>query len=95
MSKEISKFLSYILRHAPKTIGLHLDVNGWADVSELLTKAERAGKTIDLETLRTVVSESDKRRSTISDEGSRIRAEKGHSVAVDLGLAASEPPTLL
>ncbi len=95
MSKEISKFLSYVLRHAPETIGLRLDANGWADVTELLAKAKKAGKRFDLDTLRAVVAENDKQRFTLSEDGRRIRAAQGHSIAVDLALAASEPPALL
>jgi putative RNA 2'-phosphotransferase len=95
MSKEISKFLSYVLRHAPESIGLGLDANGWADVDELLAKATNAGRRIDLDTLRAVVAESDKQRFTLSEDGRRIRAAQGHSVAVDLDLAPSEPPPLL
>jgi RNA:NAD 2'-phosphotransferase (TPT1/KptA family) len=37
MSKSIvkhSKFLSLILRHQPKLIGLSLDENGWADMAQ-------------------------------------------------------------
>ena len=37
---KISKFLSFVLRHKPEEIGLVLDPNGWADINELLKKAE-------------------------------------------------------
>ena len=57
MSKEISKFLSYVLRHAPESIGLGLDANGWTEVDELLVKANGAGRRIDPATLRAVVAE--------------------------------------
>jgi putative RNA 2'-phosphotransferase len=95
MAKEISKFLSYVLRHAPETIGLDLDANGWADVDDLLVKARHAGRRIDLVTLREVVALNDKRRFTLSEDGRRIRAAQGHSIAVDLDLAPSEPPPRL
>ena len=95
MSKEISKFLSYVLRHAPERIGLSLDANGWADVDELLAKANKAGTHIDLATLLSVVAQSDKQRFTLSEDGRRIRAAQGHSIAIDLALAPSEPPPLL
>ena len=36
--KNISKFLSLILRHKPETINLKLDKNGWADIDELIEK---------------------------------------------------------
>jgi putative RNA 2'-phosphotransferase len=29
--KRISKFLSYVLRHHPESIGIELDEGGWAD----------------------------------------------------------------
>jgi len=37
--KRISKFLSLILRHNPEKIHLTLDVNGWANVEELIKKS--------------------------------------------------------
>lgn len=95
MTKEISKFLSFVLRHAPETIGLKLDANGWAEVDELLAKAKEAGKSFDLDTLRTVVAENDKQRFTLSVDGRRIRAAQGHSITVDLALLPAEPPALL
>lgn len=95
MSKEISKFLSYVLRHAPESIGLRLDPNGWAEVPELLEKASAAGKSFDLATLRAVVLENDKQRFTLSQDERRIRAAQGHSVVVDLAVAEREPPAVL
>lgn len=71
MTKEISKFLSYVVRHAPETIGLKLDASGWADVAELVAKAKKSGNRIDLDTLRTVVAENDKQRFAFSDDGRR------------------------
>ena len=32
---ELSKFLSFVLRHRPEAIGLELDPNGWADIDDL------------------------------------------------------------
>jgi putative RNA 2'-phosphotransferase len=95
MSKEISKFLSYVLRHAPDSIGLSLDANGWAEVEELLAKANKAGKRLDVATLRAVVADSDKQRFTLSEDNRRIRAAQGHSIAVDLALQPSQPPPRL
>lgn len=95
VSKEISKFLSLVLRHQPEKIGIRLDRSGWADVSELLSKSRKAGKRFTLDELRTVVAENDKQRFTFSDCGRRIRAAQGHSIAVDLGLAAVKPPEIL
>jgi RNA:NAD 2'-phosphotransferase (TPT1/KptA family) len=38
---EISKYLSFILRHEPQSIGLQLDVEGWADIDDLIARANR------------------------------------------------------
>jgi len=42
-----------------------------------------------------VVANSDKKRFTLSPDGSRIRANQGHSVSVELGLAPVAPPAVL
>jgi len=36
--KNISKYLSFILRHQPESIGLKLSDEGWADINELIEK---------------------------------------------------------
>jgi putative RNA 2'-phosphotransferase len=93
--KSSSKFLSYVLRHAPESIGLTLDANGWVAVDELLAKAGAAGRRLDRTTLEEIVATSDKKRFTLSDDGSRIRAAQGHSVEVALGLQPVTPPGTL
>ncbi len=90
-----SKFLSLILRHQPETIGLQLDSEGWADVSALLEKASAHGRRMDFDLLLRIVHENDKQRFALSDDGTRIRANQGHSIDVDLGLNAVEPPQVL
>jgi RNA:NAD 2'-phosphotransferase (TPT1/KptA family) len=40
---QLSKFLSFVLRHQPDTIGLALDVQGWAVIDELIAKSDAAG----------------------------------------------------
>lgn len=98
MSKEltrISKFLSLVLRHDPGRIGIVLDPQGWVDVSELLSAVGKAGTPIDEPLLRRVVAENDKQRFALSDDGTRIRANQGHSVKVELGLPSVQPPLLL
>ncbi len=96
MSKIVSsKFLSYVLRHAPHSIGLALDANGWASVDELLAKCAEAGKTLDRAALEDIVQTNDKKRFTLSADGLRIRAAQGHSVEVALGLPPVMPPPIL
>ena len=38
---QISRFLSYILRHAPESIGLTLDDQGWGEISKLIPLAQK------------------------------------------------------
>lgn len=93
MSKsETSKYLSYILRHKPDTIGLTLDGAGWASVDALIAKSEIP---ISREELEAIVAADKKQRFALSPDGKRIRANQGHSIAVDLGLQPAEPPTWL
>jgi putative RNA 2'-phosphotransferase len=90
-----SKFLSLILRHNPGQIGLTLDGEGWADVDELLMAAVRSGVQIDRSILERVVAENDKKRFAFNPDGTRIRANQGHSVPVELGLVPQVPPEIL
>ncbi|MBL0912816.1 MAG: RNA 2'-phosphotransferase [Bacteroidia bacterium] len=93
--KHISKFLSLVLRHKPEKIGLTLDANGWANVDELLQKISRNGVSLDFETLEQVVISNDKQRFAFSEDLSRIRANQGHTVQVDLEYEALVPPAFL
>ena len=90
-----SKFLSYVLRHKPEAIGLELDTQGWVEVDTLIEAAQQHGTPLDLALIQAVVASNDKQRFAWSEDGQRIRANQGHSIKVDLGLAAQEPPELL
>lgn len=90
-----SKFLSLILRHKPDEIGLTLDENGWADVEELIRLANLKGIKLTREILEAVVSGNDKKRFVLSEDKRRIRANQGHSINVELGIASSVPPQFL
>ncbi|OBV38859.1 RNA 2'-phosphotransferase [Janthinobacterium psychrotolerans] len=91
-----SKFLSLVLRHAPETIGLSLDANGWAEVDQLLAQAASHGKAITRTQLDAVVANDSKTRYAFSMDGLRIRANQGHSLAaVDIGLPPAMPPAVL
>jgi putative RNA 2'-phosphotransferase len=90
---KISKRMSKALRHDPARVGITLDAAGWVPVPAFL-----AAMGIDRATLDEVVTGNDKQRFAVAvgDDGvERIRANQGHSVPVELGLAAAEPPELL
>lgn len=92
---QLSKFLSLVLRHKPDAIGLALDSQGWANIGELIDKANASGTKFDRAELLHVVETSDKKRFSVSADGLRIRAAQGHSVSVELGLSPKEPPPVL
>jgi len=91
----ISRFLSLVLRHKPHELGIVLDKNGWADVSELLQKMQQKGFDINHQTLQTIVANNNKQRFKLNDDASKIRANQGHSVAVDVELVEQLPPQVL
>ena len=93
--KETSKFLSLILRHKPETINLELDSEGWADVEQLLARMNAHGKRIDFPTLEWLVAHNPKQRFAFNEDQSRIRANQGHSITIDLALEARKPPEIL
>lgn len=90
-----SKFLSLVLRHQPETIGISLDEAGWTDVDELLSALARNGKSMSRTMLEEAVSTNDKQRFSFSEDGSRIRANQGHSVEIELGYQEATPPPIL
>lgn len=93
---EVSKFLSYVLRHEPQSIGLQLDTEGWAEIDYLISGAAKEGRTLDRELILAVVSSSDKKRFAISTDAQYIRAVQGHSTGgVNLQHAEKEPPDFL
>lgn len=89
----ISKFMAKVLRHKPELIGLQVDKNGWADVEELLTKAEKPG--FDRDMLERIVALDEKGRYEFDAEGRRIRACQGHSIQVDAGWIHQPAPAVL
>lgn len=93
--KDVSKLLSLVLRHQPSALGIVLDPEGWTDVPTLLARMRARGMAVDLDLLKQVVATNDKQRFAFNADYSRIRANQGHSVAVDLGLTAVEPPEYL
>lgn len=91
----VSKYLSKHLRHQPERLGLTLGPGGWVDVDELLAACARHRFPISRADLEEVVRRNDKQRFAFDETGTRIRANQGHSVAVDLQLEPVTPPPVL
>ena len=94
---QVSRTISYALRHKPDKFDLILDEAGWVLVDELLTAIKVNTPEycwIDVHTLQSIQKESDKQRFEILD-GS-IRAMYGHSLPQqNIVLSASIPPSVL
>ncbi|NXY94293.1 RNA 2'-phosphotransferase [Streptomyces sp. BR123] len=90
---KVSKYVSKHLRHQPERIGLVLDPHGWVEIEALLRAAAAHGFPITRVELDHVVAANDKQRFAV--EGTRIRANQGHTVPVDLDLPEAEPPAYL
>ena len=91
----VSKYLSLHLRHRPDALGLTPRTGGWVPVDDLLRAASRHGFPIGRDELVELVRTSDKQRFAFDESGTRIRANQGHSVAVDLELEPLAPPPVL
>ena len=90
-----SRFLSMVLRHNPDSIGLKLDENGWASVDDLLRKMKAVNRKLTRLELEEIVSTNEKKRFTLSEDRTKIRAAQGHSFPIDLGLPPKVPPSTL
>jgi putative RNA 2'-phosphotransferase len=92
---KISKFLSLVLRHKPAEIGLSLDENGWAEVAGLIKKSAAKGRGFTFEELVEVVATNDKKRFGFDAAKTKIRANQGHSIEVEIGFEEKAPPAVL
>ena len=89
---KISKLISLVLRHNPETIGLTLDNSGWADTTDLIEKINTHGFNLTIELLTHIVVTNNKRRFSFNEAKTKVRANQGHSLHIDLNLKEAEPP---
>ena len=92
---DVSKTISYALRHRPDEFGLSLDKEGWVDF-EVFCRALASYKHpvhVDKETVEKIITESDKKRFELVD--SKIRATYGHSIDTKIEFKKSIPPNIL
>jgi len=92
---DLSVFLSLVLRHHPEAAGIQLDEHGWADVAELIQGVNRTGRALDIALLEEIVHTDAKGRYSFQEDHTKIRANQGHSVKVDVALKKAPPPDVL
>ena len=82
---KLSKYMSLILRHKPQVIGITLDEHGWADVNELIAGIAKHNM-FNREILEEIVRTDAKGRYSFNADRTKIRANQGHSIPVNLEL---------
>jgi putative RNA 2'-phosphotransferase len=92
---KVSKYLAKHLRHTPERLGITLASGGWVAVEELLAACAAHQFSIARSELEDVVAKNDKQRFSFDATGKFIRANQGHSVAIDLQLEPQTPPAIL
>lgn len=90
---ELSKLISYILRHHPEKYGLSLDRYGFANLQKLVEVISQKKKWVSKQEIRKVVEKSEKKRFEI--KGNKIRATYGHTIEVEQVSPEVEPPEVL
>jgi putative RNA 2'-phosphotransferase len=92
-SIRLSKFLSFILRHAPDKYELKLDKHGYAGLEDVIGVLQVRFKYFKKEDLFHLVRNDPKQRFEIA--GDKIRATYGHSVEVVPKTECATPPDIL
>lgn len=95
MYNKLSVYLSYILRHAPESIGLSIEYGGWCVVNELIYKINQGKYKIDHSILKEIVANDSKNRYSYNIDYSKIRANQGHSIDVLMDFEEVKPPAIL
>lgn len=83
------------MRHQPERLGLKLESGGWTNVEDLLAACHRNNFPILREELNEVVEKNDKQRFSFDETKTKIRANQGHSIEIDLQLSPVAPPETL
>lgn len=94
--ENLSVFLSLVLRHRPEVINITLDEKGYANVDELINGINNyKGRYINMDMLEEIVRTDSKGRYSFNEDKTKIRANQGHSIKVDVELKECIPPDTL
>lgn len=94
-TEKLSKFISLILRHKPEEIGITLDEFGWAKTEDLINGINDSGRNMNMNILEEIVRTDNKQRYSFNEDKTKIRANQGHSIPVNVELKELEPPNTL
>lgn len=92
---DLSREISYALRHAPWEYELEMDEEGWVPVEQLLDALHRTVKWSNIceADLKEMIEKSEKKRHELAD--GRIRAFYGHSIPMKILKEEKVPPDVL
>lgn len=93
---ELSKIVSYALRHAPEKYNLILDKDGWANVNVLLKSLQSKRKELrglKYDDLAAMIIVNSKKRHELKEQ--KIRALYGHSTKIKIVKEIVSPPDFL
>ena len=92
---ELSKEISYALRHAPWEYELEMDEEGWVLSEQLLDALHRNEKWMNVreKDFHDIIEQSEKKRFEIKD--GKIRAYYGHSIPMKILKEEKMPPDIL
>ena len=91
----VSKKMSYYLRHCVNPLIIELN-GGWADTDTLIKKLRESCPEVDREIIERIVAEDEKGRYSFNPDGTKIRANQGHSIpGVVIEFESPEPPEYL
>lgn len=93
--EQLSKEVSYALRHAPWEYELEMDEEGWVSVEQLVDALNKDMKWVgvSVDDLSVMIDKSEKKRHEIS--GGKIRAFYGHSIPMHIMKEKKTPPDIL
>ena len=93
--ENLSKEVSYALRHSPWEYELEIDEQGWVSVEQLLNalQVDTKWKNITEDDLIHMIEKSEKKRHEISN--GCIRAFYGHSIPIKIIKEEKKPPKIL
>lgn len=95
ISEQLSRTLSYILRHHPEEFNVSLTARGWADLDTVLTNIQSEfSEEITKNVVITMMNETKKNRFELDESENKILALYGHNENLDITIESTTNTTL-
>ncbi len=95
INSNLSKYISYLLRHSSLDNNINISDDGWVSLDDLLQflKKKEEFVYVEKDDIFKLVAFANKKRHEIKDD--KIRALYGHSIVVEKKYKITEPPVYL